>query len=195
MKSILTGYSLILCMWAIFLSNIIIPYDLNQWGVIPRYLGGFPGVFFWSFLHGSFGHIIGNSIALLILIPPIFAMHDEDHGLDIILGIGILAGVINWVIGTTAIHIGASGMVYGLMTYVFFGGIRQKNVIAIVAAVGIFFYMGGNFLMGFVPQPGLSWTGHLAGAIAGLAMAYIVKVPEDRQPQRRRVSDTWFVGP
>lgn len=198
MKSILTGYNLILCMWATFIANLILPYDLNQWGVIPRELGGLPGILCWSFLHFDFAHIIGNSIALLILMPPIFAMHDKDHGFDVILGISILAGLVTWLIGTPAIHIGASGMVYGLATYGVVGGIKQKNILVIIYSVGVIMYMGTSLIFGMFPKEGVSWTGHIAGVVAGAITEQSLFLPEmgvdnGFQPNKRSISSgVWF---
>ena len=147
MTSILAGYSIILCMWAVFIANLVLPYDLNNWGIVPRTINGIPGIFCWSYLHGDFAHILGNSIALLILIPPIFAMHDEDTGFRTVVGLGVAAGAVNWLIGSPSVHVGASGMVYALAAYGFYGGIKQRNVVVIIWTTLIMVYMGGGLLV------------------------------------------------
>jgi len=190
-----SAIGIVICMWIVFGINTIIPYDLNQWGIVPRTMLGTTGIVTWSFLHGNFSHIFFNTIGLLILIPPIFAMHEKERGVDVIFGISLLAGLITWIIGTHGIHIGASGLVYGLATYALWGSIKQRNLIAGLYSIGVMLAFGTTFLTGVIPRDGISWTGHIAGAIAGVVLAQGIS-SDGHQPTKRAISSgTWFNSP
>lgn len=166
-----SAIGIVVLMWIVFLINTILPYDINQWGIVPRTSWGTIGIMTWSFLHGNFTHIFFNTLGLIILIPPIFAMHDKERGVDIILAISLFSGLITWIIGTNGIHMGASGLVYGLATYGLLGSIKQKNLVAGLYSFGIILAFGTTLLAGMIPKDGVSWTGHLAGVIAGIIFA------------------------
>jgi membrane associated rhomboid family serine protease len=169
---------IILLMWIVFVLNLLIPYDLNQWGIIPRTVVGIPGIFTWIFLHGDFRHIFLNTFGLLILIPQIFSMHNKERCVEVILGISALSGLINWIIGTNGIHIGASGLLYGLAAYGLLGSLKQRNVLAALYSIGIMCGIGFNLISGLIPVQGISWTGHLSGLIAGIILASRIEVNE-----------------
>jgi membrane associated rhomboid family serine protease len=174
----------------------MIPYDLNQWGIIPRTVEGVPGIFTWIFLHGDLNHIFFNTIGLVILIPQIFSMHEEEHGVDVIFGISILAGFINWVIGTYGNHIGASGLIYGLASYGLVGSFKQRNVVSALYSLGIMLAFGSNLITGMIPvENAVSWTGHLSGAIAGVILALRIGFNGYRPTKKSISTNTWFNSP
>jgi len=191
-----TAFHIVLCMWLTFTMNLMIPYDLNQWGIIPRTVEGVPGIFTWIFLHGDLNHIFFNTIGLVILIPQIFSMHEEEHGVDVIFGISILAGFINWVIGTYGNHIGASGLIYGLASYGLVGSFKQRNVVSALYSLGIMLAFGSNLITGMIPvENAVSWTGHLSGAIAGVILALRIGFNGYRPTKKSISTNTWFNSP
>ena len=123
------------------------------------------------FLHGSLGHIISNTIPIFILISLLGATCKRPV-LEIVTELIFVGGCLLWAFGNQGTHIGASGLVYALVTYLVMAGIWSKN--SQRAAVGFFvaiFYSG--LVWGVLPtQPGVSWAGHLFGAIGGVVVAY-----------------------
>jgi membrane associated rhomboid family serine protease len=160
-------------MWAVYILNWIIPIDFESWGLIPRSLWGLVGILTSPFLHGSLAHIISNTIPIFILMILISASNlraAEIVGALILAGGGLL-----WVFGTSATHIGASGLVYGLAAYLVTAGLTQKRFIPLAASlITIFLYW--SLIWGILPtQPGVSWDGHLFGAIGGILVAIGLK--------------------
>ena len=163
--------SLIVAMWAVFALNFVIPFDFNNLGLTPRSLVGVAGVATMPFLHGNLGHIISNSIPIFLLVSLLGATCKRPVS-EIVSELVLAGGCLLWVFGNQGTHIGASGLVYALVAYLVMAGIWSKD--AQRAAVGFFvaiFYSG--LVWGVLPtQPGVSWAGHLFGAIGGIVVAY-----------------------
>lgn len=155
-------------MWLVRIVDAVIPFDFNQFGLLPRTLRGLPGIGLMPFLHASFGHLISNTIPLAILLG--LTVTSRHRAWPIIVAIVIGNGVLLWLLGRSAYHIGASGLVFGLIAYLITVGIREKQFtsIAIALLVGILF--GATLLTGVLPRWSsvISWDGHLFGAVSGL---------------------------
>lgn len=162
-------------LWAIQVVNWIIGYGLNPaFGLIPRHVSGLDGVIAMPLLHGSFAHLMANTPPLLVMggllvatttraLLPVNAM---------VIGLG---GALIWLFGSSAIHIGASGLVFGWFGFLVARGFVDRSLITLGAAlvVGLLY---GSILWGVLPgQPGVSWEAHLFGAIAGAAAAALVR--------------------
>lgn len=163
--------SLLVTMWAVFLLDYILPSDLNNFGLTPRSLVGAFGIISMPFLHGNLGHIISNSIPIFMLVSLLGATCKRPVS-EIVSELVFTGGCLLWAFGNTGTHIGASGLVYALVAYLVMAGIWSKD--AQRAMVGFFvaiFYSG--LVWGVLPtQPGVSWAGHLFGAIGGVIVAY-----------------------
>lgn len=162
--------------WVCFFIQIILSLvgvNLVQWGVSPHTVRGLIGIVTMPFLHANFEHIIMNSIGLLMVLLPLYmAFKDEAHVPEVIMKITLLSGILVWVFGRqNATHIGASALVYGLTTYILAAGITYRHPLLIFCSIATFFWMGGSFFEGMMPNavgPNVSWEGHLCGAAAGL---------------------------
>ena len=159
---------LLLAMWLVRIVDFVIPIDLNQFGLLPRTPRGLVGIGMMPFLHANFGHLISNTIPLAILLG--LTVASRHRAWPIIAAIVIGNGVLLWVFGRSANHIGVSGLVFGLIAYLITVGIREKQLtsIAIALVVGILFC--GTLLTGMLPRWSsvISWDGHLFGGISGL---------------------------
>ncbi|MDO5634993.1 MAG: rhomboid family intramembrane serine protease [Micrococcus sp.] len=153
-------------------------------GLIPRQLGGLDGVLFSPLLHGSWAHLIGNASALLVL-SPVAAVISRRPVL-LLAGAWLGSGLLNWVIGTPGVHIGASGIVYALTTFLLVYGIAARRWIAAIIALAVAVPLLGGTLIGLIPAAGLSWTGHLSGAVVGVLLALIWGRADRRERARRR---------
>ncbi|ASJ72432.1 rhomboid family intramembrane serine protease [Granulosicoccus antarcticus] len=157
--------------WLVFLLDIFLP--LEKLGLVPRTLHGLTGIVAMPFLHGDFAHLLGNSIPLTVTML-LLAGSRANSGVIVIL-IALLCGTGLWLFGRTALHIGASGVVFGLITFHVFAGIFEKRLKSVLISVGVGFLYASTLMKGVVPfQHGVSWEGHLIGAIAGALVALLV---------------------
>lgn len=163
-------------MWMSYAIQCLVP-SLSDWGVIPRSGYGLVGIFSMHFLHGSFGHLLSNTIPLLVLL--ILLISSREDALRLIIAIAVAAAGLLWVIGRPSNHIGASVLVYGLIAFLIVSGFVEKRWFNIAISLVVLFLFGGSLLMGVLPtwKAQISWDGHLCGAIAGTALAFLNKRP------------------
>lgn len=159
-------------LWGVFLVDRVLPIDFNRWGIIPRELGGIWGIFLSPLLHANLSHLLSNFLPLMILLTLLVAT--QRHSWWIALQIVLLGGVLLWVFGRPAVHVGASGLIYGLIAYLMAAGFRQGRFGPAIAALLVGFLYGGTLLSGVLPTVGehVSWDGHLTSAVAGGILGY-----------------------
>ena len=145
-------------------------HQLNSWGTFPRTVHGLTGIPLSPFLHGSFGHVVSNSIPFLVL-GGLIALRGRQVLLRvsfIVIGLGG-AGV--WALGRPAIHIVASGLVFGYFGYLVARGWYERKLGSILMAIAVIILYGG-LIVGVIPARSLvSWEAHLFGLIAGVLAA------------------------
>jgi membrane associated rhomboid family serine protease len=164
----------VLSIWIIYWIEIQFSFNFNKYGVYPRTLKGFRGVFFTHFIHSNTGHIFNNSIPLFVLLSGLFYFYKEVAYKVLLLG-GFLTGVLTWIIARESYHIGASGIVYLLFSFVFFSGIIRKHF-RLVALSLIVIFLYGSMIWYVLPiKEGISWEGHLSGFLIGLFFAGIYR--------------------
>ncbi len=156
--------------WGVFALDRFLP--LEKYGLVPRDFGGLIGIIAMPFLHGDFAHLMGNTVPLAVTLF-LLAGSRADSGAIVIL-ITLLGGLGLWLFGRTALHIGASGLVFGLIAFHIFAGIFEKRISSILITIIIGVSYAGVLFKGVIPgQQGVSWDGHLFGAIAGTLVALI----------------------
>ena len=160
-----TAASIVAWIWIVYILNWIMPIDFENWGLVPRSWWGLVGIFTSPFLHASLGHIISNTIPLFVLI--ILLSASDLRAVEIIGSLIFVGGILLW--------IGASGLIYGWAAYIVVAGFVQGRFLALlIGLVTIFLY--GGLVWGVLPtQTGVSWDGHLFGAIGGVALAFALK--------------------
>lgn len=157
--------------WVVFALDTFLP--LEKLGLVPRTVHGLTGIVAMPFLHGDLKHLIGNTIPLAVTML-LLAGSRANSGVIVIL-ITLLCGSGLWLFGRTALHIGASGVVFGLITFHVFAGIFEKRLQSVVISIGVGLLYASTLLKGVVPfQRGVSWEGHLIGAISGALVALMV---------------------
>jgi membrane associated rhomboid family serine protease len=166
-------------LWLVHILKITTDYNFGQYGVFPREWSGMKGILFAPFIHGDFKHLISNSVPLLVLTTILIYFY-RKVALPVFVIIYILTGFTVWMFARRSYHIGASGVVYGLVSFIFWSGVFRRNIRSIVLALVVTILYSGYFA-GIVPgEDGISWESHLFGAIAGLIVAFLVKgVVED----------------
>lgn len=157
--------------WFVFALDYFLP--LESFGLVPRTLRGLPGIIAMPFLHGDFTHLLSNTVPLAVTMLLLAGSRANSGAIVAI--ITILCGVGLWIFGRTALHIGASGVVFGLITFHVFAGIFEKRLQSIIISVVVGLLYFSTLLQGIVPfQQGVSWEGHLIGAIVGAMVALLV---------------------
>ena len=161
----------VLLLWAIKLYEFVNNVSFASYGIYPRTSHGLIGIITTPLLHGDFSHLLANSLPLLILGPIIIYFY-RDIAFQIFAWIYLMTGLWVWSFARESFHIGASGIVYGFETFLFFSGVFRKDPRLMAISLFVVFLYGST-LWGVLPiMPGVSWESHLLGAIAGLIAAY-----------------------
>lgn len=171
-------------MWLVALTDLVLPIDLNRFGLIPRTIGGLIGIPCMPFLHGGWGHLFNNTVPLLILLC-LLAGSRADSRL-IVAGLIALGGLLLWLFGRSSVHIGASGLVYGLVAFLIAAGFLERRLVASGVAILVGVLYGTTLLWGILPSSNssVSWDGHLFGAIAGVMLSYSTATKTDASAEQ-----------
>jgi len=179
------AFGFVVLVWLIHLMNWGLDLDPGPFGIRPREISGLPGVFLAPLVHGSFEHLIANSLPLLVLGTAMLFLYPAS-ALRALPLLYFGPGIAVWLFGRASVHLGASGLVYGLVSYVFVAGLLRRDRRAIASSLVVCF-MYGSLTWGVVPTPrGVSWETHLAGALIGVVLALALR-HLDRPPLKRYV--------
>lgn len=170
-------------LWLIQLSNSALGLGPEDFGVRPRELAGLPGILFAPLMHGGFEHLLANSLPLVVLGTAMLYLYPA--GARIVLpSVYLGTGVAVWLFARGSSHVGASGLVYGLISYVFVAGLIRRDRRAIAASLLVSFMYGAS-VWGVLPiERGVSWETHLAAALIGLLLAISLR-HRDIPPRNR----------
>ena len=172
-------------MWLIeALDSLFLDGRLDQQGIEPRTIGGLDGVLWAPLLHGGFGHLVANTLPFLVL--GAFVAFGGIRRFLIVTGlIVVLGGLATWLFARPAVHVGASGLVFGYAGFLLVAGFAEKSIkgIAVAVVVGVLF--GGMILRGIAPVSSyVSWESHLFGLAAGVLAAFALADPDDERLQQ-----------
>ena len=153
--------------------NGLVDHSLNAYGLVPRTTGGMVGIPLSPFLHGSFLHVQSNAVGLLAL-GCLAVIRSRERFPWVCLVIILIGGLGVWLIGRSATHVGASGLVFGLFGYLLFKGLLDRSILSVLVAVVVAGVFGWAMLSGVLPtNTFVSWEGHLCGLAAGILAAII----------------------
>ncbi|MCB4799230.1 rhomboid family intramembrane serine protease [Neotamlana laminarinivorans] len=164
----------VLTIWIVFWAEVRFGYNFSKYGVYPQTLKGLRGVLFSPFIHGSIEHIYHNTIPLFVLSTALFYFYRKIAWKVLFYGI-LLSGFLTWCIGRPSYHIGASGLIYVLVSFTFFKGIFAKYYRLIALSLLVVFLYGSMIWYTMPVDNNISWEGHLAGLITGLLFALLFK--------------------
>ncbi|AFU67281.1 membrane protein, rhomboid superfamily [Psychroflexus torquis ATCC 700755] len=160
-------------LYVVYFIGLFIP--ITEFGIVPRTTSGLIGVFTAPFLHGGIGHLLSNTIPLITLLIVLNTIYPTKT-LAVFLFVTLAGGLLVWIFGRNANHIGASGLIYGLVAFLIVYGILEKKYIPIGISIGVAVVYGG-LIWGIFPfvKSYISWEGHLFGAISGVIIAFLLK--------------------
>lgn len=168
--SFLPGLLFVALMWLISLLSYLTDANLAFLGVMPRQFLGLIGVFFGPLIHGDLLHLLSNTFPVALLSGFILYLH-RKVAVRVMVLVYLLSGLLTWLIGRQAYHIGASGVVYGLAGFLLFNGFLRQNRGAMAVSLAVLFLYSGLFYGLFPNEERVSWEGHVAGLVAGLVAA------------------------
>lgn len=169
-------------MWALHLLRIfhILPYAPVDWGLYPRRVFGLKGIFTAPLAHSGWKHLISNSVPMLAMVTVIWAFFKRVAWQSFLM-IYLLTGIAVWLFARSVFHVGASGVVYGLVSFVFWSGVFRRSLKSIVLSLIVIVVYTPMFA-GILPnQEGISWESHLIGGIVGILVAWWFK--RDLEPE------------
>ncbi|TAL57619.1 MAG: rhomboid family intramembrane serine protease [Bacteroidetes bacterium] len=170
-RSILYPSVFVSLLWFVKFFELALDLDLIPYGLYPRAFSGLIGIATCPLIHSSFDHLFSNSIPLLVLGIITFYFY-RPISFSVFFWVYFMSGIWLWAAGREAYHVGASGLVYGFASFLFFSGIfRKERTSMVLALIVVFLY--GSMVWGVFPlQPQVSWESHLLGSLAGFITAF-----------------------
>jgi Uncharacterized membrane protein (homolog of Drosophila rhomboid) len=158
-------------MWLVKIVEVLFDINLTRFGIYPLTVQGLPGILFSPFIHADFTHLFSNSVPLFFLSLALFYFYSEV-ALKVLIWTYFLTGLLVWIAGREAWHIGASGVIYGLASFLFFSGIIRRYFRLIALSLLIVF-LYGSMVWGLFPgvYKNVSWESHMLGFFSGLALS------------------------
>ena len=160
-------------LWVVEIVDLSSGFQLDGYGILPRKVDGLMGIFWSPLLHADFAHLIANSGPLVLLLIMLFS-HRQYRPKSSLAFIWLVSGLGTWLIGRPAIHIGASSIVYGLAAFLMTASFWMRSWRAFFLSILALLMFGGLFYGLFQIQKGVSWEGHLSGALAGVWVAWLM---------------------
>lgn len=181
LSMIIPGIFVIL-MWLVKLTEILFETDFSQLGIYPLAIKGLPGIVFSPFIHADIQHLFNNSIPLFFLTVALFYFYSEV-ALAVFTWTYFLTGFLVWIAGREAWHIGASGLIYGLASFLFFSGIIRRYFRLIALSLLIVF-LYGSMVWGLFPgvYKNVSWESHMLGFFSGIILAVVYSNQGPQKP-------------
>lgn len=181
-NSLLISIGMTLILWVVHLLNIISGWNLGYFGIRPREVDFWYSIFTGPLIHGDIPHLVSNSIPLLICGTLLFWLYRPVAWTAFTL-IYVLTGAAVWLFARPVLHIGFSGVVYGLVAFLFWVGVFRRDMRSIVISLLILVTYSGYFAGIYPNEDGVSWESHLLGGFAGIlvALALFRWIPKEKQ--------------
>jgi len=162
-------------LWAVYIIDAALGLRLARFGLRPGSVFGLVGIVTAPLLHGNLPHLLSNTIPLLVSLTATLYLYPASS-VRVIPLVWLGSGAIAWVIGQApSLHVGASGLIYGLLAYVFVGGILRRDLRSVSVSLMVGF-LYGSMVWGVLPvRAGMSWEMHLSGAVTGVLLAFVYR--------------------
>jgi membrane associated rhomboid family serine protease len=180
--SIIIPGMFVFVMWLVKIIEVLFEIDLSRFGIYPLSARGLPGILFSPFIHADFKHLFNNSLPLFFLSVALFYFYSEV-AIKIFVQTFFLTGLLVWIAGRDAWHIGASGLVYGLASFLFFSGIIRRYFRLIALSLLIVF-LYGSMVWGIFPDvyKNVSWESHMLGFLSGIVLSVLYRNEGPQEP-------------
>ncbi|MFT4532681.1 MAG: membrane associated rhomboid family serine protease [Saprospiraceae bacterium] len=173
-SKLLFPIGVVVLMWLVKIVEVIQNHKYTRWGIFPRDVDGLPGIVAAPFIHSDWQHLMSNSIPMLALMSMVMVFYRRVAIPSIII-ITVFTGFTVWLFARDAYHVGASGVVYGLVAFLAWTGIFRRNLKSIILAL-VMLVAFGSYFHGIVPnKEGVSWESHLFGGLVGIFTAFLFK--------------------
>jgi membrane associated rhomboid family serine protease len=164
----------LLLIWLVKIAETILDINLVYLGIFPLKWNGLIGILSAPLIHSDFKHLIDNSLPVFFLSLAIFYFY-KPVAFKVFFYTWFITGLAVWIGGRSAYHIGASGLIYGFASFLFFSGIIRKNINLLAISLLVVFLYGG-LVWGIFPfDYKISWESHLFGALTGVILAFVFK--------------------
>jgi len=185
---------LVIAIWFVYWIEIKFELNFNRNGVYPRTLNGLKGIFYSPFIHSGTKHLFNNSSPLFALVASLLYFYRKISFQILVYGT-LLTGLMTWVIARSAYHIGASGVIYMLVSFIFFSGVFRRYY-RLIALSLIMVFLYGSMIWYILPiKEDISWEGHLSGFVVGFlfAIGYRKVGPQTQKYEYKETEfDTYF---
>lgn len=174
--------TIIFLMWLVKIIEILFGCDFSDFGIRPLTAEGLPGILLSPFIHADINHLFNNSLPFFLLSVTLFYFY-SDVAFKVMLWTYLLTGLLVWLGGREAVHIGASGLVYGLASFLFFSGIIRKYY-RLMALSLLIVFLYGQMVWGIFPgvYENVSWESHMLGFFVGIVLSIIFRNIGPQQP-------------
>ncbi len=172
--SVFVSTILVVVLWLVKLFEIEFGFDLSIFGILPRELIGLRGIIFSPLIHSNIEHLTANSLPFLVLNFSLFFFYRKSAYAIFILTY-LFSGIFVWIGGREALHIGASGVIYGLAAFLFLSGVISHNIRLLTISLIVILLYGSMFWGIFPLKPEISWESHLWGGLSGFVLAWLYR--------------------
>lgn len=168
---------MVVIIWLVGLANWLLDYQLNRFGILPRDFRSLYGVLTTPFLHGSFNHLLNNSLAFVTLgwLASLYNENGNNLLLKLTFFVAFWGGLLTWLLARPHFHVGLSGVIFGYWGFVVVNGYFEKSLKAVfISLLAVIFY--GGMVFGVLPvSSGVSFESHLFGALSGIVYSYLYR--------------------
>lgn len=172
--------AMVALMWGLEVVDAIAGGSLDEYGIEPRDDDGLIGIVAAPFLHAGFGHLIANTVPFVVM-GLVIAFKGAVRVLAVTAIVALVSGLGTWLVAPDfTLHIGASGVVFGYATYLISRGVFNRDALELAVGLIVVIVWGTALLGGLRPEDGISWQGHLFGAIGGVVAARMLR--RERMP-------------
>ena len=170
-SALLLLLAIVALMWVVEIVDVALDHRLDRYGIEPRDPDGLDGVVAAPFLHVGFGHLLANTVPFVVM-GAVIALEGAKRLVLVSVIVALISGLGIWLVAAEGtIHVGASGVVFGYATYLIARGVFNRSGTELAVGALVLLIWGGALLGGLEPQRGISWQGHLFGAIGGVVAA------------------------
>ena len=164
----------VVAIWAVYFIEIKFGFNFNKFGIYPKSLTGLRGVIMSPWIHSDTKHLFNNTVPLAVMLAALYFFYEKIATKVLLFGV-LFTGILTWSFARPAYHIGASGVIYFLVSFIFFSGVFRKYYRLVALSLAVVFLYGSMIWYVFPVEDRISWEGHLSGFIVGLVFAFIFR--------------------